>query len=395
MKRQSILCFFAALLLSAFGYEFIYFIMTLHIYDLCKNALNVGVFTALTFIPKLFSALIGGISDKMGKSKCFAFSAIMLSALLFLLSRVTDIRLVYVIWLTASMFFTAIVNIRGSLMADIISSEFYTSGNSVVLSLLNAAKLLGPLLGGSIIMLLNIKLLIYCTCLVYLIVAILSSLIKLKGRTTENESGFLENVKQGFHFMRVNNMFALLTSIAFFWRLFLGLQLSLFVIYIKDYLSGTDKQYGYFITAMGIGSIIGSLLAPYVTKFMKQGRMIILGLTLHYASFIALGVCRSYYGALCIIFFGYMIFYITLVVMHSIRDITTPNHIRSSAYGTTTTILTPPAIVSMLVGGSLADYFGVETVIFYAGLLALISLFWLLNWGRRKGILHTKERFPM
>lgn len=35
-------------------------------------------------------------------------------------------------------------------MAEIVSREKYTSGNALVLSFLNAAKLLGPLLGGFI-----------------------------------------------------------------------------------------------------------------------------------------------------------------------------------------------------------------------------------------------------
>ena len=61
--RKNQLLFFSAFLLSAFGYEFIYFVMTVHIYDLTRSALNVGIFTALTFIPKLFSSVMGGIVD--------------------------------------------------------------------------------------------------------------------------------------------------------------------------------------------------------------------------------------------------------------------------------------------------------------------------------------------
>lgn len=72
---RNILVFYSAYLLTAFGYEFIFFIMTLNIYDLSKNALNIGIFTTLTFIPRLFSPLMGGVADKIGKSKCLVFSA--------------------------------------------------------------------------------------------------------------------------------------------------------------------------------------------------------------------------------------------------------------------------------------------------------------------------------
>ena len=79
-------------LLSAFGYEFSYFIMTVHIYDLSKSALNVDIF---------------------------------------------------------------------------YYADINTTGNAVVLSLLNGAKLLGLLIGGLIIMTLSIKLLLYFTGVVH------------------------------------------------------------------------------------------------------------------------------------------------------------------------------------------------------------------------------------
>ena len=91
-KRNNQLLFFSAFLLSAFGYEFIYFIMTVHIYDLSKNALDVGIFTALSFIPKLFSSFMGGISDRLGKEKCFAVSAITIGILMLGMSLVTEWR---------------------------------------------------------------------------------------------------------------------------------------------------------------------------------------------------------------------------------------------------------------------------------------------------------------
>ncbi|HQE66295.1 MAG TPA: MFS transporter [Bacillota bacterium] len=385
-KHINLVMFFSALLFSAFGYEFIFFIMTLHIYDLSKNALNVGIFTALTFIPRLFSSLMGGLADKLGKRKCLMFSAVMISILLLLMSYTADIRLIYTVWFIASIFLTFIVNVRGALMAEIVSQEKYTSGNAMVLSLLNAAKLLGPLLGGFIVSLYHTKPLIYFTCIVYLLVAVFSACISVTGKTAESRASFFDNAKRGFRFMFENRVFGLLASIAFFWRLFLGMQLSLFVIYIKSYLAGTSEQYGVFITVMGIGSIAGSLLGPYAAKRVDSMRLIAAGLGLHYASFAALGLCRNYYWTLVIIFASYMVFYMTLVGMHSVRDRITQFEIRSSAYGTVTAVLTPAAIISMLAGGYLSNRFGSAAVLSGAGLLALISLFIILYLGRNARI---------
>jgi MFS family permease len=386
-KHRNLYMFFSALLFSAFGYEFIFFIMTLHIYDLSKNALNIGIFTALTFIPRLFSSVMGGMADKVGKGRCFVFSAVMVSVLLFLMSCTSDMNQVYAAWFMTSVFLTFIINVRSALMAELVSREQYTNGNALVLSLLNVAKLLGPLLGGFIMMFYHIKPLIYFTCIIYLLTALFSSYIKVIAETVKAEASFLDNIKMGFRFMGKNRIFGLLTSIAFFWRLFLGLQLSLFVIYIKYYLAGTSEQYGIFITMMGVGSIAGSLLGPYAAKRIDSLLLITIGLSLHYASFVALGLCNNYFWALGIIFISYMVFYMTLVGMHAVRDRITQFEIRSSAYGTVTAVLTPPAILSMLIGGYLANQFGVVKILCGAGLLALLSLYIILYFGRNIHIL--------
>ncbi len=395
-KYHNQLLFFSALLLSAFGYEFIYFIMTLHIYDLSSSALNIAIFSSLTVIPKLFSNLIGGLSDKIGKSVCLSFSAVMVCILLLTMSVVSDIRLIYGIWFAASFFFTAILNARGALMAEIVSREHYTHGNALALTLLNIARLLGPLLGGFIIMHLNIKVLLYFTCFVYLTVAACAFLIRtVTGNAGNGQPVFLENVKKGFGFILEDQVLRLLASIAFLWRIFLGMQLSLFVILIKTELHGTSAQYGIFVTLMGAGCIAGSLLGPYVSGRMNLYRLISVGLGFHYASFSVLGLCRNFNLSLFIVFCSYMVFYITLVSMHSVRDRVTAFELRGSVYGMVTTMLTPPAIVSMLAGSFLSDHFGASAVLFWAGLLALASLGILLyrngkNSNREKSSLTAK-----
>lgn len=381
-RNNNSFLFFSALLFSAFGYEFIFFVMTLHVYDLSRNPLNIGIFTTLTFIPRLFSSIMGGVADKLGKGRCLAISAGIVSILLFIMSFTSDMGQIYTIWFVTAIFLTFIVNARSGLLAEIVAREKYTSGNAVVLTLLNGAKLLGPMLGGIIISHYHAQLLIYFTCAIYLLAAAFSIRIKTVSQEASAKTGYMNNVKRGFSFMFRNRTFGLLSAIAFLWRLFLALQLSLFVIYIKSCLSGSSEQYGVFMTVMGLGSIVGSLLGPYAAGHLSTKRLIAAGLGLHYLSFAALGLSKSYYMSLCIIFMSYTVFYLTLVGMHSLRDRITNLDIRSSAYGTVTAVLTPAAIVSMLAGGYLADSFGAAAVLSGAGLLAFVSLCVLLFVGR-------------
>ena len=59
----SVIRFFAAFLLSAFGYEFLFFVMTLYVFEISQNAFKVGIFAALTLAPRLFASGYGIIID--------------------------------------------------------------------------------------------------------------------------------------------------------------------------------------------------------------------------------------------------------------------------------------------------------------------------------------------
>ena len=75
---------------------------------------------------------------------------------------------------------TFIMNVRGTLIAEIIPAEKYHTGNSVILILLNAAKLLAPLIGGLVVLKFQINVLLYATCIIYIVTAVMSCFIKSK-----------------------------------------------------------------------------------------------------------------------------------------------------------------------------------------------------------------------
>ncbi|HWR31111.1 MAG TPA: hypothetical protein VN631_14890 [Negativicutes bacterium] len=80
------------------------------------------------------------------------------------------------------------------------------------------------------------------------------------------------------------------------------------------------------------------------------------------------------------------------VGLHSLRDKATQADMRGRVYGSVSAILTPPAIVSMLAGGYLANVFGVENVFVGAGTLALTS-FYLLYLARGFRVAKASEFF--
>lgn len=166
-------------LFSTFGYEFMFFVMTVHIYDLTQSVINVSIFTVINYLPKLFSPYLGLITDRFNKENIFSVVSVLIGLLVFILSFVPNILVIYVVWFFISVLLTLIVNTRSTLMADVISKERYSLGNTVTLVLSNSSRIIAPLIGGVIIILLDIKALLIFTAVIYLLTAIFSRFLEL------------------------------------------------------------------------------------------------------------------------------------------------------------------------------------------------------------------------
>jgi MFS family permease len=377
-KRNAVK-FFIAYILSAFGYEFIFFVMTIYVYQVTQSALKVGVFAALTYLPRLFATFYGLIVDQYSRAKVFSGVAAITGCLIIVMALSTNIVWIYLVWLLISVFLILIANVRTALMTEIMMQDNYVRGNSLVLILLNIAKVCAPLLAGVASAALGITALFYLTGVAYFLAALFCTNIHLPDLpTTNSKRNIMSNLKEGLQYMKGNVDVKFLISVGVLWRLFIGLQVSLFVVYITAYLGGSVTDYGMFMTTIGVGSILGSLIGPWLVKQLAYFSVVFWGLSIHYASFILLGLLHNFYAALIIALVSYVVFYATLIGLHSLRDKATRVDMRGRIYGSVTAILAPPAIVSMLTGGYLANLFGVGNVLIAAGVLALVSFYLLL-----------------
>lgn len=383
---RNIVLFFAAFILSAFGYEFIFFVMTLYVFDLSHNAFKVGIFAALTLAPRLFASFYGIMIDRYSRAKVFAAVSGIVGIMMFAMVLMPNLYAIYVLWTLTAVFLTCVATARTALMTEVMASDGFLRGNSMVLIFLNTAKVCAPLIAGVASVFCNISTLFYLTGGLYLAVMLVAGQIRHTGNApiVAVKNSILDDFKDGLRYMRQNSNVRFLLSIGVLWRLFIGLQISLFVVYVKDFLGGNDAEYGFFMTAIGLGSIFGSILGPWVVKRFRYSTLVFWGLLLHYGCFTALGFLHAFWAALIVAFLGYVIFYATLVGLHSLRDNATRIDMRGRVYGSVTAILSPPAILSMLGGGYLSDLFGVGHVLIGAGILAMGS-FILLFWGQNFG----------
>jgi MFS family permease len=376
--------FFVSYLLSAFGYEFVFFVSILQIFKATNNPVLAGLLTCFTVLPKCFSPFYGVITDRFRKETVFRATAIAVGVMILLMGFAQNLPARFAFWFLISFGLAMIANARTVMMAEVLPNRGYVNGNVGILLSLNVAKLLAPLLGGFLVSQLPARTLYSLAASIYLLAVVSSSFLELpeQPRTRRGAIDFVNQIRTALIYVRGNSNLMALRYLLWTKALFLGSQVSLYVVYVKSYLRESDFHFGLFMTTISLGSITGALIAAFLGLRLRSHKVIVAGLAFQYASLIGLGFIHSYPVALALMFTSFVFFYIAAIALHSVRDTSTLHAIRGTVYGSVSAIGAPLNACSMLLGTWLARRYGVEKVYAAGGTLAMLSMFAIVLTGK-------------
>ena len=102
MERTNSTAFFASYLLSAFGYEFVFFVSILQIFKASGNPVLAGLLTGFTALPKCFAPFYGVITDRFRKEAVFRFTAVAVGLLILLMGLAPSLPARFAFWFLIS-----------------------------------------------------------------------------------------------------------------------------------------------------------------------------------------------------------------------------------------------------------------------------------------------------
>ncbi len=367
--------------LSAFGYEVLFFVMTLKVYTVTQKAINVGVFTAITFVPKLLSPACGALVDRFGTKPVIAASAAATAILAMLLPLLDSLWAIYALWLPLSALFILLGNARTVLMTQVSSAGGYVGGNALAFSLLNAARLAAPLCAGFLSGSMSPFAVTAISACGYGMCAAGALILPSKGYGRSalgapkgGRAALWRTLGEGFTRIRAPGRLRLLVGVSAIRNLFLGFMPSLLVVIVAGRFGGTDAEYGIAMTAAALCSLAGGLIGPVLAKYLPHRYLAGLGLGAHFACFAALGLASSFASAVAAMAAGSFALYAAAVVLHAGRDAATEPSVRGRVYGANTALQTLASLASMILGSALADRFNAGPVFLASGATAVVSL---------------------
>lgn len=387
-KNKNFIALFIAALFSAPGY-YVYLIgvewLMLSIDD---NRFFFGMLFMAASIPRLLLLAVGGIvADRFNKRTIVFISNITRASLIILLivfvlqDSVTPYHLIVL-----AMFFgisdAFSYPALSSLAPMILSEDQLQKGNSLIQMTTQISPILGPALGGTLIALLGFVgvFSVATTMLVISAIAILSIRI-IEEEIDEEKATPWEDLKEGFAYMRSNELIVTIVVMAFFLNFFFSGPLAIGLpILVKDIFSGDVVGLASIETSMGLGALLGALLLT-MYKLKQPGYTILFSLT-------GLGILYTFTGvstsvmmtAALVGFMGFLTQLLNIPIITMMQQITERKMLgrMMSFFMTVSTGLVPVSylVTSILIGFNI----NIQSIMFASGLMiTALALFQFRN----------------
>lgn len=283
-----------------------------------------GILRATFLVCLTLGGILGGpIGNSFNRKKILIFCDLARIPLLILLFFVQSIPMVIACDAIIA-FFTGIFRpSRQALINEIVPKENIKKANGIFGSTNAILHLTGPLLGAVIFGLLDgINLVLFIDFLTYLFgIFILSRIQYTYNKKEITEGNIFSETSIGFKYvLKRKDLFAINLN-TFCAGLAIGILIPLLVPFTIEVLQKTERHYGILMTFFGLGGIVGSWSAEFLSRFLPHGKIPLLSIVFEAIVFILFIYNRIFpLSCLILLFWGYLVFVRITTQMNFISD---------------------------------------------------------------------------
>lgn len=274
-------------IISLFGNAILRFALAMSVLDLTGSATVFGMISALSMVPMAALFMFGGIlADRVSKKNIMVVLDFFTSALLALFipifsqsSSLVPIAILLVMLSIIQSFYQPSVQSSIPLLA---AEERLMQANGVVAQVNALAALLGPIIGGLLYGFFGIFPILYASLCCFFFSAVMECFLHIPFVKRQRENTLFSMIRKDFSeagsFLtrRQPGLMKLLLLVAGI-NLFLSAMIVIGLPYlVKLWLGLSNQLYGFAEASMGVGSILGGLLAGALAKKLEFRRSYVL-----------------------------------------------------------------------------------------------------------------------
>jgi MFS family permease len=277
------------------------FALPLLVYQLTGSALNLGLMTAVEFLPYvLFGLVLGAWADRVDRKHMMILTDVARAAIIASIPLLAGLDLLLVWWIYAVGFISSTLKIcfdAGEFAAvpSLVGKDGLIKANGRIQASYSAAFFLGPFLAGALLVLMPVQTILLFDALSFLASALALALVtgsfNVEGADKKTLATLREDVVEGLRYVlshpvlrNISIMMALINFLA-------ATTHSQLVLFAKERLGASDSQVGLLYSAGALGVAVLSLAADPVRKrlsFSKAalGALMLYGLLIFGLAFV-------------------------------------------------------------------------------------------------------------
>lgn len=267
---------------SNMGSAFTTFVFPLMILKLTGSAFQVGIVSALSFIPYAILGLpAGALIDRLNKKTIMKCADIIrfvsyLSIPVLSFFNMLSIFQIYVVAIISGigLVFHSISEV--SIIPSIVKEEDLASANSYIYATQNVSEFLGPIIGGLLYTYMGYSILIFIDSMTFLLSFFSLILIKIETKSIFNQEklsgkNFLSDVKVGFDYLLSNSTIRVMAVVVSLSNLIISPYYIYIVMFVKEDMNQSSQALGLVLGISSLGALIGSLSASFLLMKLMPG----------------------------------------------------------------------------------------------------------------------------
>ena len=384
-----------------------------HIYAVTGSALATSAWLMAYILPGvLFGSVAGVFVDRWDRRKTMIVTNLLQMLVLPFLLLVQSpewIWVVYVVGFLESMISQFFIPAESALLPTLVDEELLVSANSLNALNDNLARIVGPAIGGVLLGIWGLSSVVLADALSYLLAALLIGLIGISSKVeTVVETAVSARAKfmavwqewsAGLKFVARDRLLTN-TFIVIGVALFADAILSAILVVFAQEVAGLDAtQFGWVLTARGVGGLIGGLLIAQLGQKLSTRQLISWGLIATGAVMLVILIKPTVWVIVILTGLIGLPAMAWIVAIQTLLQQATSDAYRGrvfGAFGTTASLL-------MLIGsgltGAMADVVGANILVLASAIIYIVSggMAWplLVKSTEQVSTLHDKENKPI
>ncbi len=382
---KSYLFFWSGQLVSIMGSSIVSFCLTWWFTETTQSAIALSIRSISFFVPLVLASLIGGVvADKFDRKKIIlifdslqAFSTFVLY--LFFIYNIMEYWMLYFFGAFRAVCQAFHMPAQSAIIPTMVPKDKLSRINSINFLLTGFIHIVGPVIGGTVMVFLTIEQALWIDIFSYLFALIPLILIKIPSIIKEGEhhkpGPFLKEFRLGFKsLISVPGLLVLIIE-AMLCNFFMQPIGTLLPYYVKVLHNGTVVNYAIISTSFNIGMLIGGIITSVKKKWKHKLPIITLAIFIH-------GVVYALFSFVPYGFFSLMMLYsairgFTMPFINSLYFTILQTSVSHDKLGRIVSIDNTLSFVSMPIGsilaGPLAEFYGVGPLFFVSASLYITT----------------------